>query len=619
METIEIRSVLVATDLGESADRLLRTASSIAALTGAELHVTHVHLLPDTPHPAGTPEAETVAQGVAEAEAELDDAVRRGVPAGYEPTSRVVLAAASPSEAIRRHAEELSCDLIVIGPHRGRLAERPFLGTTADRLVSTAGVPCLVVRDGPEFPIRRLGVLVDFSPAAQAALDTATAWMMAFSGGTAPAQGEAQRPRISVGHIFWEARSADRRGQSADRIQAGLEGSIERTRGRLPAAETIEYHPEVLRAGDAVEVVTNWVRANELPLIVLGTRGTSRLPYVYLGGLASAVTRTAPCSVLLVPPEYAPESLREEREERVRLRRIVTGVDFHDASWEAALWAMRHFAPVAEHDLIHVVDLPDLPGPLRSLGGQREQVRVAARQAGQRRLEELRDLASCPSVGVHVSGGKPGQEILRLAEEVDADLIIVGEQGPRHGIAALLGSTAERVLLHSSTPVLLARKVADSPPRSLLVAIDTTDAADRVLDWAASLLERFDASATVMNVVDRLLLADELTGLPSGDGLRQLEKQAKEAMREWLEEKVRSSGLPEGRVQTMVTVGDPSYEIIAEAQKLSAELVLIGSRRGDVARTPLVGRIVNKVVRSAPCSVLVVTTRGYPAAEEVPA
>ena len=92
METIEIRSVLVATDLGESADRLLRTASSIAALTGAELHVTHVHLLPDTPHPAGTPEAETVAQGVAEAEALLDDAVRRGVPAGYEPTSRVVLA-----------------------------------------------------------------------------------------------------------------------------------------------------------------------------------------------------------------------------------------------------------------------------------------------------------------------------------------------------------------------------------------------------------------------------------------------------------------------------------------------------------------------------------------------
>jgi nucleotide-binding universal stress UspA family protein len=260
MDTIEIRSVLVATDLGENADRLLRTASSIAALTGAELHVTHVHLLPDSPHPSGTPEAEAVAREVRDAEAMLDEAVRRGVPPGYEPTSRVVLAAASPSEAIRRHAEELACDLIVIGPHRGQLAERPFLGTTADRLVSTAGVPCLVVRSGPDFPIRRLGVLVDFSPAAQAALDTATAWMMAFSGGAAAAQGAAQRPRISVGHIFWEARSADRRGQSADRIQAGLQSSIERTRGRLPAAETIEYRPEVLRAGDAVEDTSKAVR-----------------------------------------------------------------------------------------------------------------------------------------------------------------------------------------------------------------------------------------------------------------------------------------------------------------------------------------------------------------------
>src|SRR5690606_357791 len=110
-----------------------------------------------------------------------DEAIRLSVPQGFAVESQVVLGAASPSDAIRRHAEELSCDLIVIGPHRGGLSDRPFLGTTADRLVSTAGVPCLVVRGGPDFPIRRIGVLVDFSPAAQAALDTATGWMMAFS------------------------------------------------------------------------------------------------------------------------------------------------------------------------------------------------------------------------------------------------------------------------------------------------------------------------------------------------------------------------------------------------------------------------------------------------------
>jgi nucleotide-binding universal stress UspA family protein len=58
-----------------------------------------------------------------------------------------------------------------------------------------------------------------------------------------------------------------------------------------------------------------------------------------------------------------------------------------------------------------------------------------------------------------------------------------------------------------------------------------------------------------------------------------------------------------------VLVGDPSYEIISVAAREEADLVLIGSKGGDVAPTPLIGRIVNRVVRSAPCSVLVVTPR----------
>ena len=146
METIEIQSVLVATDIGEASDRLVRTASSIAALTGAELHVVHVHIVP-----ASSPDDAAVspqyAEAIAEAERRMDEQVQRALPPHFIPSSQTVLARPSPSEAIRKHAESLSCDLIVIGPHRGPLSDRPFLGTTADRLLSTAGVPCLIVRN----------------------------------------------------------------------------------------------------------------------------------------------------------------------------------------------------------------------------------------------------------------------------------------------------------------------------------------------------------------------------------------------------------------------------------------------------------------------------------------
>lgn len=290
----------------------------------------------------------------------------------------------------------------------------------------------------------------------------------------------------------------------------------------------------------------------------------------------------------------------------VRLERVVTGIDFHPSAEAAARWVIDHFAPGAAHGLVHVVDLPELPGPLRGLGRDREQLRIAAHEEAQRRLDRFREGRAGPQVQIHIREGRPAPNIVRLAGEVEADLVVVGEQGPRRGITALLGSTAERVLFDSRVPVLLARKVPETPPRQLLVAIDDSEMARPVLAWAKELIRRFDATATVLNVVDRVRLADELTGISEARNFRQLEEEAARTMQAWLQETVREA-LPEPQPSPRVVLGDPSYEIIAEAARSKTDLILIGSRGGDVARTPLIGRIVNKVVRSAPCSVLVIT------------
>ncbi|PTR17147.1 universal stress protein A [Nitrosospira sp. Nsp2] len=52
--------------------------------------------------------------------------------------------------------------------------------------------------------------------------------------------------------------------------------------------------------------------------------------------------------------------------------------------------------------------------------------------------------------------GVPGQEIVRLAEEENIDLIIVGSHG-RHGLALLLGSTANSVLHYAGCDVMAIR------------------------------------------------------------------------------------------------------------------------------------------------------------------
>lgn len=56
----------------------------------------------------------------------------------------------------------------------------------------------------------------------------------------------------------------------------------------------------------------------------------------------------------------------------------------------------------------------------------------------------------------HLVYGQPRQEIHRLATELDCDLVVVGSHG-RHGLALLLGSTANDVLHGAPCDVLAVR------------------------------------------------------------------------------------------------------------------------------------------------------------------
>lgn len=73
--------------------------------------------------------------------------------------------------------------------------------------------------------------------------------------------------------------------------------------------------------------------------------------------------------------------------------------------------------------------------------------------------QNLRDLAEGQGIGAvpqHVELGPPKHVIVRLAQEREADLIVIGSHG-RHGIGRLLGSTADGVLHHAPCDVLAVR------------------------------------------------------------------------------------------------------------------------------------------------------------------
>ncbi len=144
---------------------------------------------------------------------------------------------------------------------------------------------------------------------------------------------------------------------------------------------------------------------------------------------------------------------------------ILLAVDFSYQDSQIVHKAKRlAFYTRAELSLIHVLDnipMPDAPyGTVIPLDTDIS-ASYAMLHMEKQKLNEIGDTLDIALNHRWLIWGKPGQEIIRIAEQENIDLIIVGSHG-RHGLALLLGSTANGVLHHAKCDVLAVR-LQDDP------------------------------------------------------------------------------------------------------------------------------------------------------------
>jgi nucleotide-binding universal stress UspA family protein len=185
-------------------------------------------------------------------------------------------------------------------------------------------------------------------------------------------------------------------------------------------------------------------------LITIATHGRSGFKRFVLGSVTEKILRIAPCAVLVVPPhahEAAPRS-------PVNYQRIVCPVDCSAASLHAVDVAASLAADAGGRlTIVHIVEAPpelaDVPSPVVS--GYRDLAFSQARQSLSAMTTRLQ--ASCSVEGV-LRTGKPAREILRLVDEEQADLIVMGVEGSGAVDRLLFGSVCQRVVREATCPVL---------------------------------------------------------------------------------------------------------------------------------------------------------------------
>jgi nucleotide-binding universal stress UspA family protein len=190
-------------------------------------------------------------------------------------------------------------------------------------------------------------------------------------------------------------------------------------------------------------------------------------------------------------------------------------------------------------------------------------------------------------------------EVVKRAEAYAPQLLVVGSIG-RSGLArALLGSVATKIVRYAHCPVLVVR-----PARAkgvVLAATDMSDASMHAVKAAAEEAKQRGAELAVAYAIDfrAAALLGEIGsffgGVAQANDVTTLIDTTRTALEAWL-------GTQGVKAQAVVLNGSAAAVVCEHADKIGAELVVVGTHgRTGLARLAL-GSVAEGIIRHAPCS-----------------
>jgi len=246
------------------------------------------------------------------------------------------------------------------------------------------------------------------------------------------------------------------------------------------------------------------------------------------------------------------------------------------------------------------------------LGGHhdyREQKEVEVLQAALKTLRALgvrAEIMNC--------WGNPGNEILKAARDLKAQLIIIGGKGEHGSPRSQLGDVAQKVIRDAHTSVILVKR--DTPRiRKILLATDGSAYSNAAADILLGLPLPAQTHIVLMTTVNPRMAA--VMKMPTMDletnrnFLEQLQRAEEDKARGLLDElkcRLKSKGYT---ISAMVLRGDPVEEILMVASAVRPELIAIGAKGLTGIEALLLGSVTQKVASLANCSVLIGRATSY--------
>jgi nucleotide-binding universal stress UspA family protein len=289
------------------------------------------------------------------------------------------------------------------------------------------------IKENKELFFKNILVATDFSPASDGALEYAASLARRYGS------------RIYLTHVItldgFPMMSPEVAARSLEELQTAAEKGMKEAleSGRLDAVP----NKVVIQEGNLWPTIEQLIKEHEIDLVVLGTRGAGTLRKILIGSGAEEIFRKAKAPVLTVGPLAEKEPFYE-----LEFKNILFATDFGKSAEREAKYA---FSLAQEHRsrlrFVHVFAHPEAySGDILVLEKEGYQVKL---QELVPRGEELH----C-KLDFEVAVGEPVEQILRIARETNADLIVMGAKA-RGSLAGNVPHTkAYRVVCGARCPVL---------------------------------------------------------------------------------------------------------------------------------------------------------------------
>lgn len=227
-----------------------------------------------------------------------------------------------------------------------------------------------------------------------------------------------------------------------------------------------------------------------------------------------------------------------------------------------------------------------------------------------------RDLGdSGVDVDLRVLQGDPGQELLRLADQLDCGLLVVGNARGGPLFSARLGTTPRWLGRHVRQPLLVVRDPPSLGYRHLAIATDLSTSAQRAGELA---LSWFGPGAEAVGLVHGLHMPRSilLDGMAPGDADQAGTLAAREQLQAMLDQAM--PRLRPGMTgHVVVDATEPARLVQAYIDTHAADLAIVASRGRTALAKAFLGSTATRILDETRCDVLLVPDREPPGSGEV--